>query len=356
MSVTILDVARAAGTSKSTVSKVLRDEPNVAPATRARVREAMARLGYRPNAAARSLVQRRARVIGIVVADIRNPFFAEIAHAIAEVAAEAGYGTVLSDLSTERGAEPSFLHLVAEGRADGLVLAAWPGSDAAGCLAAERTPVAYVACRPLGVAADSVTLDEARGAALAVAHLAALGHRRIACIASGDDDSSAADRLAGYRRGLLEAGLVPDAGLVVRARPDAERFGARTGGLAARALLEVEPPPTAIFAADDFLALGAMQALEEIGLRVPDDVSLVGFDDIGVAGLARIGLTTVVQPVAAMGRQVAGILLERLERDGRARDRTTAADGRVEQVVLEPRLVVRTSTARAPMAAAARTR
>lgn len=343
MSVTIWDVAREAGTSKSTVSKVLRGQPHVAAATRGRVLDAIDRLGYRPNAAARSLVQRRAHVLGLVVADIRNPFFGEIAHAIATTAGEAGYGTILSDLSTDRPGGASFLDLVPEGRADALILAAWPTvPGVAARLRAAPFPCAFVGCRPLeGLESDAVVVDETHGVSLAVRHLVELGHRRIACVASVMDD--AADRVAGYRLGLEAAGLPYEDELVVRAETggDPADFGSLAGYRAAKQLVASRPRPTAILAADDFLALGAMQALEEEGVLVPRDVSLIGFDDIAFAGLSRIGLTTVRQPRALMGRRVTELVLERLE--GRA----TAP----RSIVLEPHLIVRRSTGPAPTAA-----
>ncbi len=344
MSSTIWDVAREARTSKSTVSKVLRGQPHVAPATRDRVLAAIDHLGYRPNAAARTLVQRRADVLAIVVTDIRNPFFGEIAHSIAQAAAESGFGTVLSDLSMDRPGAASFLDLVPGGRADALIFAAWPTARGiAAELGGAAFPIAFVGCRPLGgLTADSVSVDEERGVILAIDHLVALGHRRIACIASPDDD--AADRMAGFRTGLERAGIEPDDRLVVRAEPtgDEADFGSLAGYRAAKALLAVQQRPTAIFAADDFRALGAMQALEEAGVAVPRDMSLVGFDDIQFAGLSRIGLTTVAQPRALMGRQVTELVLERLE--------GATADART--IVLEPRLIVRASTASMPADAA----
>ena len=334
---TIWDVAREAGTSKSTVSKVLRGERYVAAATRARVSAAIDRLGYRPSAAARSLVQRRAHVLGVVVTDIRNPFFGEIAHAIAEAAGRAGYGTILSDLSMTPPGNASWLDLVTEGRADALVFAAWPtipGTDR--CLAEAEFPIAFVGCRPPSdVVADWVAVDERNGVATAVRHLVELGHRRIGCVASAEDD--AADRIAGYRAGLAAAGMKVDDSLIVRAEATQREadFGSLAGYRAGKELIAAANRPTAIFAADDFLALGVMQALEENGVMVPRDVSLIGFDDIQFAGLSRIGLTTVCQPRRLMGQRVAQLVLEHLR--GMERWEPTG-------VLLQPRLIVRTST------------
>jgi LacI family transcriptional regulator len=335
--VTIWDVAREAGVSKSTVSNVLRGKPIVTEATRQAVLKAIDRLGFRPSAAARSLVGRRAHVLGVVVTDIRNPFFGEVAHSIAEVAGRAGYGIILSDLSMARPAGGSFLDLVPEGRADALIFAAWPNvPDTDRHLAEADFPLAFVGCRPPSdLAADWVAVDELRGVEMAIGHLVELGHRRIGCIASAED--AAADRIAGYRAGLAAAGIAVDESLVVRAEETELEtdFGSLAGYRAANRLLAARDRPSAIFASDDFLALGVMQALEEHGLMVPGDVSLVGFDDIQFAGLSRIGLTTVSQPRAFMGQEVVELVLKRLQ----------ATEPWVPSaILLRPRLVVRSST------------
>lgn len=337
MRVTIWDVAREANVSKSTVSNVLRGKPIVTEATRQAVLKAIDRLAYRPSAAARSLVGRRAHVLGVVVTDIRNPFFGEVAHAIAEAAGRAGYGTILSDLSMTRPGGASFLDLVPEGRADALVFAAWPNvPDTDRYLAEADFPIAFVGCRPPSdLAADWVAVDELGGVATAIRHLVELGHRRIGCIASAED--AAADRIAGYRAGLAAAGIAVDESLIVRAEATEHEadFGSLAGYRAANRLLAVRGRPSAIFASDDFLALGVMQALEEHGAMVPGDVSLVGFDDIQFAGLSRIGLTTVCQPRAFMGQQVVQLVLKRLK--GTEPWEPTG-------ILLQPSLVVRSST------------
>lgn len=341
MRVTIWDVAREANVSKSTVSNVLRDMPIVTEATRQAVRDAIDRLGYRPSVAARSLVRRRAQALGVVISDIRDPFCGEIARAIAASAAAAGYATVLSDLGAETPGSATFLDLVPEGRADALILAAWPsGADVVARLRATAYPIALVACRPFaGLEADHVDVDERQGVTLAIRHLVELGHRSIGCIARAQDQ--AADRLAGFHVAMAAAGLEVADRLVVLARPYGEDadFGTLAGHRAAAALLETEPRPTAIFAADDYLALGAMEAIEAAGFGVPSDISLVGFDDIRFAGLSRIALTTVHQPRALMGQQVTELILDRLLRPDLGGPRA---------VILEPQLIIRGSTGPVP--------
>jgi DNA-binding LacI/PurR family transcriptional regulator len=352
---TIVDVARAAGTSKSTVSKVLRGEAYVAAETRARVEAAIRLLGYRPNAAARSLVQQRAHTIGVLVGDLRNPFFAEIAHGVAVAAAAEGYGVLLGDLSTGTGSGGDLVDMALSGRVDGLVLAKWPpAGERVVQLVAERMPVILVSCRPIGFASDFVVTDEALGASMAVRHLLSLGHSRIGYIGLPTNDSSALERLEGYRTTLVEAGLPFDSEVVTRGvvPPDDPDFGSAEGFRAATSLLSGTRRPTAILAGNDYLALGAMEAIEEQGLAVPRDVSLVGFDDIRFARLPRIGLTTVAQPTGLMGREAVQLLVDRL----RANQVEQRANHGLWHVpvsrVFAPELIVRQSTAHAAAVAA----
>lgn len=336
---TIWDVAREAGVSKSTVSNVLRGNPVVREPTRLAVLAAIERIGYRPNAAARTLVQRRAMTLGLVVSDFRDPFSGEIARSIAIASSEAGYATIVSELTAP--GRPTFLDLVPAGRADGLIFAGWPTDpDVIAQIVRTPQPIAFVSCRPFpGLEADHVNMAERQGVALAVRHLVGLGHRSIGYIARAE--VQAAERLAGFRLGMAEAGLAVDERHVISTIPSGEDadFGIVAGSRAVASILGAPPHPTAIFAADDYLALGAMQALEEAGLGVPSHVSLVGFDDIRIAGLSRIGLTTVHQPRARMGRLVTDLMISRLH---------GGEDRPPQSVILEPRLIIRGSTGPAP--------
>lgn len=326
---TILDIAARAGVSKSLVSLVLRDSPSVSEAKRQAVLAAAAELGYRPNAVARSLVSRRTNTLGVMLSDLHNTFFADVLDGISERAAEDGYRTLLNTGRRTPEGEEEAIDALLELRTDGLILAA-PILPAAPVLAAARTvPVVLISRTLPDAPIDSVTSDDAAGAALAVHHLVELGHREIAHI-DGGRGAGADGRREGYARAMQQHELAAHARI---ARGDyTEEGGAR--GVAE--LLASGPRPTAIFAANDLAAVGALDALGRHGLRVPDDVSLVGYDNTSLAALRHIDLTTIDQPRREMGRTAAMLLLERLAR------RRTAA----RHVVMAPALVSRGSSAR----------
>ena len=326
---TILDVAARAGVSKSLVSLVMHDSPSVSEGKRQAVLEAAAALGYRPNAVARSLVQRRTRVLGVMLSDLHNTFFADVLDGVAGRAGERGYKAMLNTGNRAISGEAEAIETLLELRSDGLILAA-PRLDAARIAEAARSvPVVLVARTITASRVDCVSNDDTAGAALAVDHLVALGHRRIAHI-DGGQGAGAQARREGFVRAMRRHGL---AGQARTARGDYTEEGGAKG---VNALLARGSRPTAIFAANDLSAVGALDALTRRGLRVPDDISLVGYDNTSLAALRHIDLTTIDQPREAMGRTAVDLLLERLER------RRTAA----RRVVMAPALVVRGTTAR----------
>ena len=339
MGVTIVDVAREAGTSKSTVSKVLRDHPYVSKEARARVLRAIDRLGYRPNRAARSLVQGRARALGIVIPDIRNPFYPRLIRAIDDAAKEAGYTTILAQVDFDQLDLVEEVESVLWGLVDGIIFgSSWGSPSSLRRLKQRSVPFAFVSCKPDDLQADYAVVDDNYGARLAVDHLAGLGHRRIAHIASPEPDSSAQDRLEGYLSGLKNHGLPVDERLIVSAirRTSVGSPSGLDGYDAAASLMTQASPATAIFCANDDIALRAMEAVEDSGARIPSDVSLVGFDDLGFSAIPRIGLTTVSHPIEQMGRVVTDWILDRAK---------VSTDRMPLQIVFKPSLVVRTSTA-----------
>ncbi|GLC25136.1 LacI family DNA-binding transcriptional regulator [Roseisolibacter agri] len=325
---TIIDVAAKAGVSKSMVSLVMRGSSDVREEKRRLVLEAADALGYRPNAVARSLVRRRTNMLGVVLSDLHNPFFTEVIDGIEAEAEDRSYRTIICTASRQSSAERRALDTLLELRADALILASPMIEMDAIARASAEVPVVLVARPSDSEAIDSVANDDPTGAALVVDHLVALGHRRIAHV-DGGGGAGAAARSAGYVQAMQRHGLDAHVRVIPGSYTDE---GGRQG---VAALLASGERPTAIFVANDLAALGAMSELAERGLRVPDDMSLVGYDNTSLAAVRHISLTTVDQPRPQMGRQAVTLVLERL-----TRDRTTS-----RHILIPPRLVVRGTTA-----------
>jgi LacI family transcriptional regulator len=337
--VTIQDVAARSGVSISTVSRVVTGAVAVEPATAERVKEAISALGYRPNLLARSFRRRVTHTIGLLVPDNSNPFFAELARTIEGAGFAEGYSVVLcnSDLSAIK--QETYIDVLLAKRVDGLILASSgliPTVD--GHDAVERILDAGAPCvvvdRDLGEApVDQVLVDNDQGGYLAGEHLISLGHRRIACLVGPNDLTPSAGRIAGFRRALADADLPVDTKGLVRGNGRSDG-----GAAAARQLLErgivAAGGVTAIFAFNDQMAIGAIGALQRAGHRVPEDISVVGFDDIPQSAAIFPALTTIAQPIGEMGTVGVRLLLDRIAR----------RDTPYQRVRLATRLVVREST------------
>lgn len=305
--VTIADVARLAGVSTVTVSKTLNNTGRISHETRARVIQAARDLGYVANPAARRLRGARTNLIGMVIPELVSPYFAEVARAAAEAASSAGLDLGVFTTSRDPARERQRAAALSGGLTDGLILVV-PTDDPQhlGTLERSRTPTVLIS--HFGVPTDlpNVRADSYHGARAATTHLLDLGHRRVGFIAGAAEFSQAHERLRAYRDAMDERGLL-DPALI---RPG--NFTQRRGFEAARELLDLPSPPTAIFAASDATAFGAMDAVKDRGLRVPADISVVGFDDIAAASQSHPALTTVRHPIHDMSdsalRLLAGAL------------------------------------------------
>jgi LacI family transcriptional regulator len=329
--VTIRDVASRAAVSKSTVSNVVRGVPNVAPELRAKVERAIAELGYTPSAVARSLVARRTRTLGVTIPSL-EPFYAGVLHGAEGRAVRDGYHLLIGSTEIDDRAPEALLRR----RVDGFLVCGVLAEDVVRLLAGYG-PVVLVDPTISGGSFGSVGVDSFLGAQLAVRHLVELGHTRIAALIESEVPEERAERIAGYRAAVMEAGLTLDPRLELRDAPGpgARGPGARTA--AVRDFLRLDPRPTAVVAGDDLAAIGLIDAFEARGIQVPGEMSVVGFDDIPFARVRRIGLTTVRQPSVTIGELGADLLIEQLEgRDSRPLSSV--------QLMVEPELVIRATT------------
>jgi len=324
--ITLADVAREAGTSASTASRALSGRGYVAPDVRERLLAVADALGYVPNLSARTLKQRTSRVVGVVVSDLSNQFYAALAAGVEQALRVANYQMLLlgdnSDVTEELAGARTFLAM----RAPGVIMT--PASRAAAdLLVARGIPVVEVD-RQLTTSCDAVVIDNERGARDAVSHLLERGHTRVALLVAKTTWTTDAGRLEGYRAALAAAGVRSDRRLVLKIATHAPDAAARI-----ESLIE-DAEPTAIFAANNVLAEQAWHVLRRLGKKIPRDISLVAFDDVPWMEMVRPALTAVRQPAFEMGRRAGLLLLRRLD------DPTC---GRTVEV-LQPELVVRGST------------
>jgi LacI family transcriptional regulator len=329
---TLSDVARRAGVSTMTVSRVINESGYISQETRARVNDAIAELGYMPNALARQLRSKKSKTVALVVTDILNPFFTTIASGVEDTARARGYAVMFCNTYESEVEEAAYVRVLIERQVDGVFLVPAGGVGTSVRRLQERGMPTVVLDRHVrDVETDEVRADSRAGAYEAVRHLTGLGHRRIAVLAGPESVSTSTDRVEGYRQALREA--CPDGGC---GQIIFGEFNEASGYLMTRQVLEAGPRPTAIFAANNFIAFGAMRALREAGLRIPEDISMVVFDDLPPGWVLDPFLTVVSQPAYEIGTRAAQLLLDRLAGD--------APEG-PRSIVLPSELIIRRSTA-----------
>jgi len=331
---TLRDVATAAGVHPATASRALNPgtRPLVSQDTAQRVSEVAARLGYRPNPVARSLRTRRSNTIGVLIPDLNNPLFPPIVRGIEDRLAEYGYVALLGNTDADLAKERLVFDQMRARHVDGFVLGtATAGSPIIAEAAAADVPVVLMNRTSPDYPFSSVSVDNEQGERAAVAHLARLGHTRIGHIAGPQDASTGASRLRGFCDGMAAHKLPVSAGQVVYATAYSLEEGSRCG----RELLGSRSDLTAVVVANDMLAVGCYGALDELGLRCPEDISLVGFNDMPFVDRLRPPLSSVRFPHYKLGTEAASLLIERIE----------AADSPVKVLFLAPELVARGSSA-----------
>lgn len=332
---TIKDVALHAGVSVTTVSHVVNDTRHVSAKGRERVELAIRELGYVPSAVARSLKSNTTSTLGMLIPNSSNPYFAEIVRVVEDRCFGAGYTLVLCNTDDESHRQSVYLKVLAERRIDGLIVVSTGDDDSLVTqLRGLRIPTVLVDREIADPSCDLVETAHMQGGLLAVRHLLSLGHKRIACIGGPAGVMPSEQRIEGWRMALAEAGATPD---IAKADTLLWRggFTSQGGYEAMHAILRTESAPSAVFVCNDLMAIGALRAAHESGVRVPDELSVVGFDDIELSAYTSPPLTTVAQPKERIGALAVDMLLERV--GGRRRD--------ARKVVLQPELRVRASTA-----------
>ena len=307
---TIYDVARVAGVSITTVSHVLNNTRRVNAETKERVLQAVEQLGYRPSFLARALVRQETETIALIVPDNVNPFFAEMARGIENYGFAAGHNVILCNSDNDIQKELAYLDMLISKRVDGVIyMTGYTHTEKLEALLAHHIPIVTLDRDYAGI--DAILIDNVYGGYEATKHLLSLGHRRIACVAGPETECAIATgsvgRVDGYRQALQDAGAAYDPAFVCSGN-----YTFDSGREAARGLMRLAPRPTAIFACNDVMAIGAISYLDEEGIDVPGEVSVVGFDDVTLARFYSPPLTTVATPILEIGQRLCQMLLDRI--------------------------------------------
>lgn len=304
---TILDVAKRAGVAPITVSRVINDSGYISQATRERVEAAVKELGYVPNTLARGLRSKRTNTIALVITDIANPYFTLMARGVEDVAGASGYTVIYCNTDESEIKEEKYINIIAQKQIDGILLVPASGNDKTVRFLQKNNINIVVVDRQIPhIKVDIVRSDSLNGAKRLIELLIGLGHKRIAIITGPKTVSTAVDRVTGYRQALLDAGLIENE-LVYYGS-----FNQQSGYHITKQLMMQSTKPTAIFGANNFIMIGVIKALSDLNVRVPEDISIVGFDDLPESMLVRPFFTTAVQPAYEIGKCAAELLLKRI--------------------------------------------
>lgn len=329
---TMKQVAEKAGVSTTTVSHVINNTRVVSEDARERVLSVIQELRYIPSAVARSLKNDRTHTIGMMIPNNSNPYFAELIQGIEDASFELGYNIILCNSYDDPKKQAAYIRVLMEKRIDGLILvSSGSDEDLNMLLANEVIPKVLVDREVTGVAADLIEADHVQGAYEATRYLISLGHKRIACVAGPDTLLPSGGRVAGYQRALKEAGITVCDDFIVHSD-----FTSEGGFNAFQKLLTLDSKPTAIFASNDLMAIGGICAANQAGVKIPQDLSVIGYDDIALASFSTPPLTTIAQPKYQIGQLTAKTLVERISNP----------DSQVRRTMLTPELVIRQSTSR----------
>lgn len=330
MALTIKDIAAEAGVSYATVSRALNNKYGVKNETRQRILSVARARGYTPNAVARGLVKKQTQTIGLIIPDISNPFFPQVAIGVEDGANAKGYSIFLCNTNYDLGKQQKYLQLLVEKRVDGILLAPGLGSPPnSDSLAQVTTPMVHLCQRFLQTDKSFVVIDDERGGFLATKHLFERGYQTIGYIGTLTKGSSGAERYQGYCQAFTKFGFEPDQRYVFAG--DLKR---KTGYNVIKRVIAGGDYPRALFVENDLMALGVIQGIKEMGLAVPRNIAVVGFDDISFAAFPEFGLTTVRQPKYEMGQMAVSVLLESILHQ----------ETEPKKIILEPELVVRSSS------------
>jgi LacI family transcriptional regulator len=328
---TVLDVAKRAGVAPITVSRVINNSGYISAETKTRVEAAIKELGYVPNTLARGLRSKRTHTLALVVTDITNPYFTSMARGVEDIAGSYDYTVIYCNTDESEAKEEKYANMLAQRQVDGVLLVpACGNANTIRFMTANDINVVVLDRRISGVDADFVRSDSENGSRQLTQLLIGLGHTRIAMITGPETVSTAVDRVIGYRHALNEANLAGNEQVYYGG------FHQQAGYDSTRLAMSQQPKPTAIFAANNFILLGVVKALRELQLRVPEDVSVVGFDDFPESMLVKPFFTAAVQPAYEMGRLAAELLLKRISGE---------LSGECQQIVLPVEIVERGSSA-----------